>query len=375
MAGIVRVPLEAGTRFAHAERMTRKDALVTAGIAAGGLLMGAALAAEARRARRAIELDGQAALVTGGSRGLGLLIARELGKQGARVVLMARDQAELDRAKHKLRAEGLEVSTVAGDVSRPEDARRAVETTVERYGGIDILVNNAGIMTVGPVEHATLEDFEEAMAVHFWGPLHTMRAAVPHMQRQGGGRIANISSVGGKLGVPHLVPYCASKFALAGLSSAITPELARDNIAVTTVCPGLMRTGSAFNAGFKGRHREEFAWFAVAESLPLLSTSGQNAAAQIVNALRHGDAELVITWAAKLGAVAAALMPNTVALALQAANVLLPGPDPSAGDERWSGWHSLSNWAPSQLIRLAEQVARENNETHGPTLRERPAGA
>ena len=355
--------------------MTRKDALVAAGLAAGGVLMGAALAAEARRVRRALELDGQAALVTGGSRGLGLLIARELGRQGARVVLMARDQAELDRAEQKLRAEGFEVSTIAGDVSRPADARRAVETTVERYGAIDILVNNAGIVTVGPIEHTTLADFEEAMAVHFWGPLHTMQAAVPRMRRQGGGRIVNISSVGGKLGMPHLAPYCASKFALAGLSSAITPELAHDNIAVTTVCPGLMRTGSPFNASFKGRHREEFAWFAIADSLPLVSTSGRHAAAQIVDALRHGDAELVITWAAKLGAIAAALMPNTVALALQAANALLPGPEPSAGGERWSGWQSLSNWAPSQLIRLAEQAARENNETQDSNLRERPARA
>ena len=85
--------------------MTRKDALWMAGVAAGGVLMGAALAAEARRARRAIELDGRAALVTGGSRGLGLLIARELGRDGARGVLMARDQAELDRAERKLRGE------------------------------------------------------------------------------------------------------------------------------------------------------------------------------------------------------------------------------------------------------------------------------
>jgi NAD(P)-dependent dehydrogenase (short-subunit alcohol dehydrogenase family) len=343
--------------------MTRKDSLLMAGLAAGGMVMAAALAAEARRARRAVELDGQAALVTGGSRGLGLLIARELGRHGARVMLMARDQAELDRAERKLRDEGIEVSTVAGDVSVEADARRAVDTVVARHGAIDILVNNAGVITVGPLDHVTREDYEEAMAVHFWGPLYTMEAAVPHMKNQGGGRIANISSFGGKLGVPHLVPYCASKFALAGLSSSMAPELARDNIAVTTVCPGLMRTGSPFNAWFKGRHREEFAWFAIADSLPVLSTSGQRAAAQIVDAVRHGDAELVITWAAKLAVVAAALMPNTVALALQATNALLPASSPTAGDERWSGWQSMSDWAPSKLTRLAERAALENNET------------
>jgi NAD(P)-dependent dehydrogenase (short-subunit alcohol dehydrogenase family) len=348
--------------------MTRKDALLFASVAT---LVGAAVATEARRIRRAIELQGRAALVTGGSRGLGLLIARELGHQGARVMLMARDQAELARAERKLSAEGIDVSTFVGDVTREDEARGAVEAVVSRYGAIDILVNNAGIISVGPVDHVTRADYEEAMAVHFWGPLHTIEAAVPHMRNQGGGRIANISSFGGKLGVPHLVPYCASKFALAGLSGALTPELARDNIAVTTVCPGLMRTGSPFNAFFKGQHREEFAWFAIADSLPLISTSGQRAAAQIVDAIRHGDAELVITWAAKLAVMAAALMPNTVALALQAANALLPGPSPTSGDERWNGWQSMSAWAPSQLTRLAEQAARDNNEV-GPRG-ERPA--
>jgi NAD(P)-dependent dehydrogenase (short-subunit alcohol dehydrogenase family) len=127
-------------------------------------------------------------------------------------------------------------------------ARGAVEAVVSKHGAIDILVNNAGIITVGPVEHVTRADYEEAMAVHFWGPLYTIEAAVPHMRRQGGGRIANISSFGGKLGVPHLVPYCASKFALAGLSGALTPELARDNIALRmngqdiTECSGATRT-------------------------------------------------------------------------------------------------------------------------------------
>ena len=200
------------------------------------------------------------------------------------------------------------------------------------------------------------------MAVHFWGPLHTMRAAIPHMRNQGGGRIVNISSIAGKIGVPHLAPYCAGKFALTGLSTAVTPELARDNIVVTTVCPGLMRTGSPFNAWFKGHHRQEFAWFAIADSLPLLSANGRRAAAQIVDAMRHGDAELVITWAARLAVLAGAAMPNTVALALQAANSLLPGPAGPEGDRARNGWQSASDWAPSSLIRLTEMAAAENNE-------------
>jgi NAD(P)-dependent dehydrogenase (short-subunit alcohol dehydrogenase family) len=341
--------------------MTAKDALLIA----GGVIVGAAFAAEARRARQKIDLDGRVALVTGGSRGLGLLIARELGRQGARVVLLARDRAELERAERKLQTGGIDASSVVSDLTDGDAAERAVETVVSRHGALDILVNNAGVITVGPVEHMSVQDFEESMAVHFWAPFHTMRAAVPHMRQQGGGRIVNISSIGGKVGMPHLVPYCASKFALTGLSSAITPELARDHIVVTTVCPGLMRTGSAFNAWFKGQHRQEFAWFAIADSLPLLSTSGRHAAAQIVDAMRHGDAELVITWAAKLAVLANAVMPNTVALALQATHSLLPAPADERGNARRSGWQSASDWAPSSLMRLAETAASENNEAPG----------
>jgi short-subunit dehydrogenase len=182
------------------------------------------------------------------------------------------------------------------------------------------------------------------------------------MRRHGGGRIVNISSIGGKLGVPHLVPYCASKFALTGLSSAMRAELARDGVLVTTVCPGLMRTGSPFNAWFKGRHREEFTWFAIAGSLPLLSIDGRRAASQIVDAARHGDAELVITWPARLAVAAAAVLPNAVAMAMSQANRVLPSPTDLLGDRSHSGWQSRSAWAPSMLTRLSERAAAANNE-------------
>jgi len=349
--------------------MTGKDALLIA----GGVLVGAAFAAEARRARQGVDLKGRIALVTGGSRGLGLLIARELGEQGAKVVLLARDRAELERAERRLRAEGIDVSIVVSDLRDAAAAEQAIETVVSRHGAIHVLVNNAGVITVGPIEHSTVEDFEESMAVHFWGPLHTMRAAIPHMRNQGGGRIVNISSIAGKVGVPHLAAYCAGKFALTGLSTAVTPELARDNIVVTTVSPGLMRTGSPFNASFKGHHRQEFTWFAIADSLPLLSANGRRAAAQIVDAMRHGDAELVITWAARLVVLAGAAMPNTVALALQAANSLLPGPAGPEGDRARNGWQSAKDWAPSSLVRLAEMAAAENNEVPHQTPAPSPA--
>jgi NAD(P)-dependent dehydrogenase (short-subunit alcohol dehydrogenase family) len=237
-----------------------------------------------------------------------------------------------------------------------------ISQVIQQHGRLDVLINNAGVITVGPVDHMTVADFEEAMATHFWGPLHTMLAAIPHMRQNGGGRIVNISSIGGKIGVPHLAPYCASKFALTGVSTSLGAELARYGIRVTTVSPGLMRTGSPFNAWFKGRHRAEFAWFAIADSLPLLSIDGRRAARQIVNALRHGRPELVISWPARLAVTMEALAPNTFAAMMSLANRMLPSPTGTLGNESHSGWHSGSRWAPSPLTRLSERSAAQNNE-------------
>ena len=329
--------------------------------ALGGFIVGASVLAREMRSRRAIDLQDRVVLITGGSRGLGLLMAREVGRLGARVVLVARDEAELQRAQRNLTSHGVEATILVADVAAESEARHLVEQAVARHGRLDVLINNAGVITVGPVDHMTIADFEQAMATHFWGPLHTMFAAIPHMHPHGG-RIVNISSIGGRIGVPHLAPYCASKFALTGVSTALRAELSRYGILVTTVCPGLMRTGSPINAWFKGRFREEFAWFAIADSLPLLSIDGRRAAAQIVDAMRHGDAELVVSWPARLAIVAAAVAPNTVARSLALVNRVLPSPTGTFGNESHSGWHSRSRWAPSLLTRPTDRSAAENNE-------------
>jgi NAD(P)-dependent dehydrogenase (short-subunit alcohol dehydrogenase family) len=340
-----------------------------------GALAAAAFLARGMMRRRRLSVEGRVVLITGGSRGLGLLIARELSRLGARVVIVARNPAELDRARTDPRSvDGVEAGTIIADITNPDEATRIVEETVAQYGRLDVLVNNAGVITVGPVDHMTRADFDDAMAVHFWGPLHTMRAAIPHMRRVGGGRIVNISSIGGKIGVPHLVPYCASKFALTGLSTAMRGELIKHNILVTTVAPGLMRTGSPFNARFKGRHREEFARFAIADSPPLISIDGTRAAAQIVDAARRGDAELVVSWPAKLAVIVATLLPDPVAAAMGLVNRVLPSALDQGSVEVHSGWQSSSAWAPSLLTRPTERAAVANNEIpspqpHGPEPR------
>ena len=259
-------------------------------VAIGVATFGALLAARTWQRRAAYDFKGKSVLITGGSRGLGLVMARELAHEGAKLTLVARDEEELDRATRDIRARqpSAAVTAVSADVRRRYDAERAIAQAVERYGRIDVLINNAGIIQVGPLDHMKLSDYDDAMNTHFWGPLYMITAALPHMRREGEGRIVNISSIGGRIAIPHLVPYSASKFALAGLSEGLRMELAGDNIVVTTVYPGLMRTGSPVNAMFKGKRPQEYAWFAISDSLPLASIDAGRAARQIVDACRQG---------------------------------------------------------------------------------------
>src|SRR3954453_8374357 len=266
----------------------------------GALGAGALLAARALiRQANAYSFRGQVVLITGGSRGLGLLIARELAREGARLAICARDEDELQRAQEEL-GQMTEVIAIPCDVSDRQQVEAFVEAAQNHFGQIDVLINNAGIISVGPMDVMTVEDYEQAMRIHFWGPLYAVLAVLPGMRRRGQGRIVNVSSIGGKLSVPHLLPYSASKFALVGLSEGLRAELRKDGIVVTTVCPGLMRTGSPPNATFKGQHRAEYAWFAISDSLPLVSMSAERAARQIIAACKRGDAETVLSLQAQL---------------------------------------------------------------------------
>jgi short-subunit dehydrogenase len=236
-----------------------------------------------------------------------------------------------------------------------------VSVVGDHYGQIDVLVNNAGVIQVGPLEVMTLEDYEEAMRVHFWGPLYTTLAVLPEMRRRRDGRIVNISSIGGKISVPHLVPYSASKFALVGLSEGLRAELQKDGVVVTTVCPGLMRTGSPRNATFKGQHRAEYAWFSISDALPLTAMKAERAARQIIEACKRGDAEVVLTIQAQLAVRFHGLFPGLTQDLLGMVNRLLPGPG-GIGRKRAKGKDSQSELSPSWLTVLNEQAAERNNE-------------
>src|SRR5881628_301624 len=276
-------------------------------------------------------------VITGGSRGLGLVLARHVCARGGNVALIARDPDELARAKADLYPLGGKVLTIACDLLDAGQIQSAVRQIIDRFGKIDILINNAGIIEVGPVEHMTPEDFERTMRLHFWAPYELVSRIVPEMRTWGGGRIVNISSIGGKVAVPHLAPYSASKFALTGFSDAIRAELARDNIHVTTVAPGMMRTGSHVNAKFKGRHDAEFGWFAASAGAPLISMNADRAARKILAACRRGQPSVTLTFAARMAILGNALFPNLTGYWMKIVNRFLPKAGSDEGNELRAG--------------------------------------
>ena len=333
----------------------------------GGLIAGGAcgLMLGSRHARSRFSFHGRCVVITGGSRGLGLVMARQLAQQGARLAILARHGEELRRAEETLTDLGAEVLALPCDVRNQEQVNDAMDRTIAMFGGVDVLINNAGVIQVGPLEHMSIKDFEDALAVHLFGALYAILAVLPSMRRAGAGRIVNVASVGGKIAIPHLLPYCASKFALVGLSNGLRAELRRHGIFVTTVCPGLMRTGSPRNALFKGQHRREYAWFAVSDSLPLLSMDAERAAAQTLEACRRGAAQLILGAHTKGAVLLNELFPGAMTTLLSAANRMLPGPQAQSSGETHPGFESQSRLAPSWLTRLSDRAAAQNNESPG----------
>ena len=272
------------------------------------------------------------ALITGGSRGLGLVIARNICRKGGRVALIARDPKELSWAQAELERDGGVVLPVQCDLLDRTQIESGVRRTIEHFGKIDILINNAGIIEVGPLEHMRRGDFERSIGVHFWGPLELIMQVIPEMRRHKAGRILNIASVGGRVGVPHMAPYTASKFALVGLSDALRAELACDNVYVTTVTPGLMRTGSEVHAEFKGNHQAEYRLFSGAIKLPFMSISAERAAKKILRACARGQPALIMPFPVRILVIANAIFPSLTAHVMNFVSSRLPGPAPSGGD-------------------------------------------
>jgi short-subunit dehydrogenase len=329
---------------------------------------GAALAvAQQRKASFAQKLRGKVVLVTGGSRGLGFALAEELASLGVRLVLTSRHGEELERAKARLVADGRtsasNIFVQASDVSVPQEIQDVVTAATERFGRIDVLINNAGIILVGPLESLTVASFEEAMNTNFYGALHTTMAVLPQMLARHNGGIVNIASIGGKVAFPHLLPYVASKFAMTGWSQGLRAELAGKGIRVTTVTPGIMRTGSHIQAHYSGNAEEEYRWFGGAASLPITASNARSAARKVIRALVRGTAEISVGLDAIAAARAANLAPELTAKALAVANGLLPR---AARTNRVVPGKALRGSLPAVVERAGTKAIREYNQEEIP---------
>jgi NAD(P)-dependent dehydrogenase (short-subunit alcohol dehydrogenase family) len=303
--------------------MLKRESSSRAMKAAAGMGLGLVGWEVLQRLREA-DLHGEVALVTGGTRGLGFLLARELAREGCRLAICARDEQELMRAREDLEKDGAEIVALRCDLADRADVQRMVDEVMRRFGRVNILVNNAGIIQVGPLRSMTLDDFEQAMGVMYWGVVYPTLALLPQMVGRRSGRIVNITSIGGKVSVPRLVPYSCAKFAAVGFSEGLRAELAKEGVTVTTIAPGLMRTGSHLNAYFKGNQESQFGWFAPSASLPLISMDAERAARQVVRATKRGESERILTMPANLAARFHGLFPGLTADLLGVVNRVLP---------------------------------------------------
>ena len=256
---------------------------------------------------------------------MGLSIAYELGEQGCRVALCARDSAELEEAAKLLGSKGIDAAIFPGDITKEGEIKSLVDRVIQRFGQIDILVNDAGLIKVSPFENLDHGDFDQAMKLMFWAPVDLTMAVLPLMKQNGGGHIINIASVGGRVAIPHLLPYSCAKFAMVGFSTGLSAELDPDKIHVLTVIPGLMRTGSYLNAQFKGGKKQEFAWFSLLANLPGFSIAASDAARSIRQALQARQLTCTISFPARLLIQSEALAPEATRMAMQfASRHLLP---------------------------------------------------
>lgn len=310
---------------------------------------------------RKMAIRGKSILITGGSRGLGLVLARQLAKKGAKVAICARDPEELDKAAEQIRSFGGIIVTHRCDVADKAAVEVMVREVSAAFGKIDILINNAGIIQVGPSELMRTEEYKEALNIILWGAINTTLAIIPQMKARRSGTIVNITSIGGKVSIPHLLPYSVSKFALVGFSEGLYAALKKDNIHVTTVFPGLMRTGSHHNIEVLGQKEKEFGWFSILGTHPLLSVNAERAASSIIKAFSQGKAAITISLPAKILVQLHALFPEFIADASGLVNYLMPNVKGTKGDKS-KGYESYSRFTPSILTSLGDKAAAVNNE-------------
>lgn len=306
--------------------------------------------------------NSECVLIVGSSRGLGLDLARAYARRGAKVAVCARDPDEVARAASELANAGATVAAEVCDATAADQVARMVQNVEAQLGTLDILITCAATIQVGPLECMTTADFEEAMRQIFWSAYHPTMAVLPGMRARRRGRIGHVTSFGGKLAVPHMLPYSSAKFAATGFSAGLRAEVAKDGISVTTIAPGLLRTGAHVNAPFKGQHAKEYAWFSAGAVAPLISLPSEKAAARIIRAIDRGTAEITLSLGVRAAIILQALMPTATARLMALQNRLLPSARGGSSEAR--AGQEVARASDSRFIRAIDRYGGPNADRH-----------
>lgn len=333
---------------------------------AAHLVFGAALSLAHRKLWSAPEeLQGKVVVVCGGSRGLGRALAQELVRLGARVAICGRSAESLESTQRWLEGLGNPVLAQVCDLRLEDQTRAFLDRVRSELGPIDVIIANAATIEVGPVETLSPDDFDSAMSEIFGSAVRASLAVLPEMRSRGRGSIVFISSIGGKLGVPHLAPYSAAKFAVVGFAEALRGEVAKDGVHVLTVAPGLMRTGSHLHARFRGDAERELMWFGASAMLPLVSIDTNRAARLVVRSIAQRRRFLTFTPTAHLGLWVHDYLPSVWSSLASLAGWLLPRATgeavPSAGREG----QELAESSGSALVGLIASASQPLAVRHG----------
>lgn len=312
------------------------------------------------------KLNDKVVLITGGSKGLGFEMARQLTKEGCKLALCARDFRELEVARRELKKLGGEAFISVCDVTKKEDVEKFTKKVLSHFGQIDVLINDAGIIIVGAMESYSAEEYTAAMDVMYWGMVNMSLAVLPHMKERKAGQIVNITSVGGKVSIPHLLPYTCAKFAAVGFSQGIGAELRKDHIFVTTIVPGLMRTGSYVNALFQKNNKKEFKLFSLMSTAPLLTISAESAARQTIRAMKAKKAQKVLGLPAKVLIEMNHFFPETMNRLLGVVSRVLPSSEEQTSFEK--GEVIQAKFKDSE-VPLFQQIGKHVQKKHQPALK------
>jgi len=287
---------------------------------------GLGIATYIARQTQTLDLQGKVVVITGGSRGLGLALAEEFARQGARLVLCARDSRQLETARQRINALGAEALAVPCDVTDQAQVQMLVDSALYQFGAVDVLVNAASVLRVGPVLSQDLQDFADVMDASFWGMVYATLAVLPHMLERQGGHIVNITSIAGKISMPHLAAFDSAQFAAVGFARSLRAELAGAGISVTTIMSGFLRESAQSGALIDDSRRQE-TWTGQIAASPLATLDTDQAARAIVTATCQGRAEVILPAPLKALAVCYDLFPD---LTLELLNRLAPS-HPAAG--------------------------------------------